>query len=41
MTIHAGINRETAKRFKEKRQTYQYRIQRGFFDICMDGAYGK
>ena len=37
MTIHCGINRLTAKRFKEAKALNEYCITRWFNYICMDG----
>ena len=37
MTIHCGINRATADRFKTESASHQYCIPRRFHYFCMDG----
>ena len=41
MTIHAGINRRAAEAFRRSGKTDEYRFQRRFSSLCMDGDDGK
>ena len=37
LTIHVGINKNTAERFKENEAPDQHRLPRRFHYLCMDG----
>ena len=41
MTIHCGINRSTAKRFKENKRLTEYRFPGRLHYLCLDGDDGE